>query len=223
MIEKEIKFMLTKTDYEKLLTYLQEKGFKTTSINIENHYFDTDKLELLNTGVALRIRKLESVWIFTYKCRIKGKLYEQRRDGVLINEEIEEVIDEEIAKKILNGEKDIWSLEFPFLERLKNELKSENKNWWKDVASIGFMKVLRTKTTLVPYNIPWEIDKIEYGNGDMEYELESETDNLELAESLIYNIFSRIKIVPNPAKAPKIVRFLAKTGYRDILEKEWEL
>ena len=115
MIEKELKYMVTPGEYGMLMRYFKENGRYAGEHKLENYYFDTPDLLLLMTGVSFRLRKKDGAWLFTYKCRIKGKLYEQRRKGVLINEEHELPLESELAEAVLAGEKTLLDLKTGYL------------------------------------------------------------------------------------------------------------
>lgn len=222
MIEKELKYIISEKDFFKLKNYLENQKMREDRYDLENIYLDSNDLILLNSGVSLRLRnfKEKKRWVFTYKCSIKGKLYNQRRDGALINEEINKTIDEKKAQSIINGEISVWDFEFDFIEKLKEEI-FENKNV-KDnkILPVAKINVIRTKYSLNPYKVPLEMDEIDYDN-KKEYEIESEFNNLELAESLIMNLRKRVDIRLEPSKEPKIIRTLKRKGFKNKIKYTW--
>lgn len=221
MIEQELKYMLKKKDYMQLISYLKKNCKKYNVNNLKNIYIDTSSLEILNKGISLRLRNINNEqWIFTYKCKISGKLYNQRKKGLLVNEEVEEEISGKIVKKIVNNKK-ISEKDINYFTQLKKELDDEDI--LDNLEVIGKMDVLRTKCILKPYNIPIELDKIDFDSEETEYELESETKNIELAESVISSIFRRLDIKPNPSKYPKIIRLIKKKSIGKKLFKNWEV
>ena len=221
MIEKELKYLLSPSDFSVLKEELRKRGRPLTSASLTNYYFDTPAFNLLLSGVALRLRNQNGVWEATYKCRIKGKLFAQRRPGVLISEELNMPLDEETALRVIRGEEGLFSLDIPFLERLKTELEGEH-GWWERVLCRGAMEVTREKTFLDPYRIPLELDEIRYEDGFTEYELESETDQLEMAESVMGALFRRLNMRPVPSPYPKIIRFFLRQDEGSVLRREWE-
>lgn len=221
MIEQELKFLLEQDEYFHLLGYLRSASFHLITYTMRNHYFDTSSFTLLKTGVALRLRSRDDVWFFTYKCRIKGKLFEQHRNGALINEEYEEMIDNNLAEDILAGRKDLGDLPFEFMRQLERDLEV-TKEFWKEVRCFGSMRVTRVKTTVMPYNIPLECDHVVYDDGAEEFEIESETDNLALAESVVQMIFRQNGLPVRPNSVPKIIRFLKRTFPDPDVLNEWQ-
>ncbi|MBN2727502.1 CYTH domain-containing protein [Candidatus Mcinerneyibacteriota bacterium] len=221
MIEKELKYLLAPSDYHLLKRELLKRGLSLKGKKLTNYYFDTPAFDLLLSGVALRLRNRENQWELTYKCRIKGKLFAQRRPGVLISEELNVPLHAGEAQELVRGEKRLFSLDIPFLNRLKKELEGE-AGWWERVRCLGHMEVKREKTLLPPYRVPLELDEVRYEDGFTEYELESETDQLEMAESVIGALFRRLDIPPVPSPYPKIVRFFLRKDKKCPLKREWE-
>lgn len=221
MIEKELKYLLNEDEYYSLLDYLKRLGHEVEFDMLENYYFDTENFDLLNSGVSLRLRSINGKnWEFTYKCKIRGKEYYERSDSLLINEEINNDIEETEALKLLDNKKSIWSLDYKYLKQLKKELPVD-KEILDNIKMFVQMQVSRYPLKLKPYNIPLEIDKIFYEEEEIEFELESETKQLQLAESVITNIFNRLNVEKKPALYPKIVRLLIKKGYRDKINLNW--
>ncbi|TYB30957.1 MAG: CYTH domain-containing protein [Candidatus Mcinerneyibacterium aminivorans] len=221
MIEKELKYLLTEDEYYRLLKFLKKIGHSIDMKILENYYFDTKNFDLLNSGVSLRLRSINGKsWEFTYKCKVRGKEYSERKDSLLINEELNNEIKEEEAMKLINHKKSIWDLKYSYLKKLKKELPANN-NILDKIKMIGHMQVSRLPIKFKPYNIPLEIDKIFYGDEKKEFELESETKQLQLSESVITKIFSRLNIEKKPALYPKIIRLLINKGYREKINLNW--
>lgn len=188
---------------------------------MQNYYFDTPRFDLLRTGVSLRLRSRDGVWFCTYKCRIKGKLFVQRREGALINEEYEDCIDTVLAESVVKGERSIFSIPLDFLTQLKKDIDLP-ADICDAVQCFGGMQVTRTKTTIVPYAVPLECDHIVYDDGAEEFEIESETDNLMLAESVIGTLFRQNGIEVRPNSTPKIIRFLSRNNPDPSVLAEWK-
>lgn len=62
MIENEFKIMLTKEQYEKLLS---EYDFST--VTQTNHYYDTDRLEMSERHITVRVRELDGKFFLQMK------------------------------------------------------------------------------------------------------------------------------------------------------------
>lgn len=72
MIEREMKMMLTESEYMKTLKMLSEKyGDEVSSILQINYYFDDEQLSLFNKGQTLRIRQIEDKLKLEYKSKKK--------------------------------------------------------------------------------------------------------------------------------------------------------
>ncbi len=220
MIEQELKYLVSRSEFETLLHYFVISSFRTVTYAMHNYYFDTPSFDLLRTGVSLRLRSRDGIWFCTYKCRIKGKLFIQRRHGALINEEYEDLVDTALAESIIRGERSFFDIPFDFLEQLKKDLELTPETW-DCVRCFGGMKVTRTKTTIIPYAVPLECDHVVYDDGEEEFEIESETDNLMLAESVIGTLFRQNGIDVRPNATPKIIRFLARSNPDPAVLSEW--
>src|SRR6056297_3022439 len=123
MIEKELKYLLDEDEYYNLLDYLKNLGHQIEVDVLDNYYFDTEKFDLLNSGVSLRLRSIDkNKWKFTYKCKVRGKEYSERSDSLLVNEEIANEIEEQVAIKLIDSKKSIWDLDYDYLNKLKREL-----------------------------------------------------------------------------------------------------
>lgn len=221
MIEQELKYLVSKNEFDVLLAYFKTASFRTVTYNMSNYYFDTPNFDLLRTGVSLRLRNRDGVWFCTYKCRIKGKLFVQRREGALINEEYEDCIDTDTAQAIVKGTQSFFTLPLEFLSQLKKDL-DVSSDTWDTVRCFGGMHVTRTKTTIVPYAVPLECDHVVYDDGAEEFEIESETDNLMLAESVIGTLFRQNNIEIRPNATPKIIRFLSRNNPDPSVLAEWK-
>ncbi len=222
MIEKEIKYMMSKDDFYRLRDYFHENGFLSGSYVMKNYYFDTPDLDLLMSGLSFRLREVSGVWVFTYKCRLKGRLYAQRRAGVQINEEYEMQVPAADAESVVEGRSGMLGLDIPYIGRVKDELAAP-PGWWEKLCLVATMPVTREKGLMKPYGVPVELDVISYGEGEYEYEIESETDNIALSESVLRMVFGRLGIKAAPSRAPKIVRLLERRGYGEKLAREWPL
>lgn len=62
MIENEFKLMLSKEQYEKLLTAYDFKTIVQT-----NHYYDTDDLQMSERHITVRVRELDGKYFFQMK------------------------------------------------------------------------------------------------------------------------------------------------------------
>jgi uncharacterized protein YjbK len=220
MIEKELKYLFSKEDFEKLRYYCRERCAEKKTAALKNYYFDTPRFHLLHAGIALRLRSSNKRWTLAFKCRIKGKLFNQRRPGVLVSEELEASLEESDARALLSGERKLFSLDISFLRRLETEL--EVLHGRKDeVACRGSMAVIREKVLFAPYTLPLEFDTITYEKGEQEFELESETDQLEMAESVLSALFRRLDIKAVPSPYPKIVRLFLLREKNDSILSKW--
>lgn len=104
MIENEFKIMLTKEQYEKLLS-----EYDFTAVTQVNHYYDTDKLEMSARHITVRVRELDGKFYLQMKLPT-GKDFSR----VELSRELDGLPDR------LSGEllKSLADEDFPTLERL---------------------------------------------------------------------------------------------------------
>ncbi|MDQ0360965.1 CYTH domain-containing protein [Breznakia pachnodae] len=94
-IEKEYKVLVTKNQFETLLSHYPNVKFHIQ----KNHYYDNDNYDIIHQHAAMRIREKEDTNIFTLKKFIDGDLLEFECEvddispEVFNNKEIKEVLD----------------------------------------------------------------------------------------------------------------------------------
>ncbi|MRG87090.1 CYTH domain-containing protein [Salinibacillus xinjiangensis] len=181
-IEIEYKNILTKNEYDKLLT-----GLQLTEMNPNqqiNYYFETDEFHLKSAGAALRIREKNNECVYTLK--------EPHETGLL---ETHESIPAEALQDCING-----NLQIP--DSITERLSSLNIP----------VEKLSYKGSLTTYRIEtkWNeclvvLDHSVYHNTE-DYELELEAPSVEIGEKAFQYLLTKYEIVQK-STPNKIERF----------------
>ena len=121
-VETELKYSLTKADYDRLKKHLQKKPHKTQSQT--NYYFDTLQLDLKKGHVGLRIRTVgKKTAILTVKFPKTPPKKGPR--SLKVRYEFEEEIPVKIAKLIIQGKLNITELDISPIRVLKSKIPSD--------------------------------------------------------------------------------------------------
>ncbi len=199
--EIEIKLRLESfMDYLKLLGFLGKVESEDHHIN---GFFDTEDRQLAKAGWALRVRAENHRGLVTVKS------IPTRSGLAVIRQEIEAEINRGEAVEVLNLHRDVLSLEiipvtfirqkFPELT-LARLIQFENDRQ-KKLFRIG------------DYNYLLEVDKTEYSDGSVDYELEvelSDTSRIETVEDHLRKLFLTLGIPFEHQPESKFARALKK-------------
>ncbi|WP_186575733.1 CYTH domain-containing protein [Aquibacillus kalidii] len=181
-IEIEYKNLLTKEEFDQLLTYFELDN--TSAILQENHYFETDNFSLKEKGAALRIREKNNLWQLTLK--------QPHQEGIL---ETHDTLTEAEAKSWINGS----ILPKPHVAKQLNEMKV-------DFATLKYGGSLRTYRIELPYKqTTIVLDRSEY-NGKTDYELELEAPTKKHGEHVFGELLTALSITKKTTPN-KIARF----------------
>ncbi|MFH2036639.1 MAG: CYTH domain-containing protein [Candidatus Zixiibacteriota bacterium] len=201
--EKEIKLDLdNEENYKRLIGHFKNI---TTVIQI-NTFFDTAENDLMNSGWALRIREIEGQFFITAKgMNRKGSL------KLAIRPEIQEEIGKQKATVMLAEGFTKNDLPAQILEEL-NDIIMHDK----------FMKLVtfNTKRTTIAYetnsySVQLEIDKTEYADHTVDYELEIEIPVADIQDKVIEQVRALLERLNIPfifQKYSKFGRALKKNG-----------
>ncbi|UFU00579.1 CYTH domain-containing protein [Radiobacillus kanasensis] len=181
-IEIEFKNLLTKEEYEALLTYLPLHHSK--SIRQINHYFETPDFLLRSKGSALRIREKESGNVLTLK--------QPHPNGLL---ETHDELTEEEANRWLNNQ--------PFkTEFVGNQLRQLDV----PIEKLRYGGALRTDRLELSYHETIVVLDHSSYNEKEDYELELEATNWEIGNRVFQDILETCSITRR-APISKIQRF----------------
>lgn len=198
-LEKELKYLLDKRSYMKLMTSV--RPFIREQIRQENYYFDTDKLELRKGRFGLRIRISNGKKAFvTFKAPAKFRASKVK--SFKVRQEWETQIPLRMAKLILSRKKSILSLRIKPIQMLK---KLASKVDLENIVHIGAVKTLRT-VAASPDELNWEIDKFKMFKRKF-YELEVETENPIETDRIVRYFLAMNHIPYIPSDKSKLGRF----------------
>lgn len=206
MTEKEMEIKLDLVNeqfFNRLLDYLQDPEELRRQTN---YFFDTENHDLACSGWALRFRTYGDRAIITAKGIVSGNI-----DGLTVRPEIEELIEIEKLREALENGIDI------------KELPEKISRIFVETGIRGIVRKLLSFTTerhIFAYSfnnlqIEFELDRTEYSDGSVDYELEVEIDDISLFETAlreVERILERLKIPCNYQSESKFGRALKKIG-----------
>jgi uncharacterized protein YjbK len=161
-LEIEIKIQLESfTDYLKLLGFI---GPIDREEHHHNAFYDSPERELKQAGYALRVRSTDQSGSVTLKSTVS------RTDSLAVREEIIGEIGSAMARRIIDGQADLMSLDVEPMIRVRREFPA-----FKPELMLQFRNERRVKRYLVgSCDFDLEIDRTEFADGSVDYELEVE-------------------------------------------------
>lgn len=213
ILEKEIKRILTQKDYQTLLDYFSSHCMNQHTDEQTNYYIDISDQSMLQSGVSLRIRSINHR---TYEFTVKsGTAVHQ--DGVSIKREFTIQLAKDVAEQLLSGNS-IYDFirNQPVLYQHINELGLSPE----ELLQLHILGELATQRHYFKIAENLEEVNLDYSRyfGQVDYELEWETENLELANDKLVQIFEQLNIHANQEVLSKRARFnyaLKKRGSKD--------
>lgn len=183
--EIEIKLNLGSfTNYLKLIGFLGQIEKEDKHLNI---FFDTKDRQLSRKGWALRVRAENDRGLVTVKS-IPAK-----KGLAVIRQEIEAEISRHQALDIINQHLDVMNLAHMPIEFVKEKIGNKSLTWLVKFENIRQKKVFK----IGDYNYLMEIDKTEYNDGSVDYELELElrdASKVEIIEDKLRKLFISLDI-----------------------------
>ncbi len=190
------------TNYLKLIGFL---GHIEDEVYHVNGFFDTEDRELARQGWALRVRAENSRGLVTIKS-IGSSL------GIAsIRQEIEAQISRGEAMAIINLQADVMDLSVLPVEYLKEQVGPINVARLVQFENIRQRKLFK----ISDQNYMLEVDKTEFNDGSVDYELEMEladTARLETIEASLRKLFLTLDIPFVHQQESKFVRALSRAG-----------
>ncbi len=172
------------TNYLKLVGFLGQIEQEDRHIN---GFFDTEDRRLSKKGWALRIRAENTRGLVTVKSI-------PTQEGLaVIRQEIESEIPRGQALEIINLAVDVASIDCIPIDHVKQHVGSRSLTRLVMFENVRQRKVFK----IADYNYLLEIDKTEYNDGSVDYELElelSDTRNLEVIEDKLRKLFHSLDI-----------------------------
>lgn len=199
--EIEIKVRLDSfTDYLKLLGYL---GQIESEIHQLNGFFDSESRSLAKAGWALRVRAENQRGLVT------AKSIPTQAGMAIVRQEIEAEISRSEALEVLHLHKDLLSLDVMPVAFLKGKIPNLTLARLISFQNIRQRKLLKIGES----SYLLEVDKTEYSDGSVDYELEVElhdTDTVELVENHLHKLFDSLGIPFERQSESKLARALRR-------------
>lgn len=222
MIEKELKYLLSKVDYFKLKQYFKSYGENKRLILIKTYYYDTIPYSLL-PSIVFRIRIIENTAeiFLSVKANIKGRLPSEEKPELQIAKELNYKVNNLKLSLIENEfpleEKELFNIgldeeSISFIIQFKKDLNI-NKNYLK---MLGISEIERLTGNLSFYNMPFDLDHTKYykypnsPNYFEDYELEVEDENPDKYINIIQTIFNQkdIKSLGSEKKIRRLLKYI---------------
>jgi len=222
MIEKELKYLLSKVDYFKLKQYFESYGENKRLILIKTYYYDTIPYSLL-PSIVFRIRIIENTAeiFLSVKANIKGRLPSEEKPELQIAKELNYKVNNLKLSLIENEfpleEKELFNIgldeeSISFISQFKKDLNI-NKNYLK---ILGISEIERLTGNLSFYNMPFDLDHTKYykypnsPNYFEDYELEVEDENPDKYINIIQTIFNQkdIKSLGSEKKIRRLLKYI---------------
>lgn len=200
LLEKELKYYLTRQDYQKLLGAWEKKI--RYSVHHTNYYFDDAKLRLRKKRFGLRIRILDGKKaVVTLKHPAKGPVADV--PSLKIRHEYEEEIPYKTAKLVIKGKKKLIDVDATPVRVLRSMFP---KSYLTKVRPLGSVETVRT-IVQAPKKLELELDRFKMFNQKF-YELEVETSNPRRADRTVRVLFEKHGIPYLPITKSKLGRFI---------------
>ena len=201
-LEIEIKIQLESfTDYLKLLGYL---GPIDRHEHHQNAFFDTPERQLGQAGYALRVRSTESSGSVTLKSLVS------QVDALAVRQEIIGEVGAVMARAIIDGHADLMSLNVAPTTFLRTHFPK-----LAPVLILKFSNERQIKRyRLGEQELDLEIDRTEFSDGSVEYELEielSDESHYQSVHDSIARILHTLAIPLRTQTRSKFERALART------------
>jgi uncharacterized protein YjbK len=224
MIEKELKYLLSKDDYFKLKEYFESYGENKKLILIKTYYYDTIPYTFL-PSIVFRIRVLTGTGeiIFSVKANIKGRLPSEEKPELQVAKELNYKVDKLNLSLIedqfpLNEDKlleiGLDKETISFINQLKIDL-GINQSYLK---MLGISEIERLTGKLSFYNMPFDLDYTKYYKDSKglnyfeDYELEVEDENPDKFINIIQTIFNQrqIKSLGSEKKIRRLLKYITQ-------------
>jgi uncharacterized protein YjbK len=197
-----------KLDLESFTNYLKLMGFLGQVEQEDHHinaFFDTEDQQLAKAGWGLRVRAEGARGLVT----LKGESIST--GPARVRDEIEAEVRRSEAMDILNLRRDIMSFLIPPIDYVRKK--------WGDikVAKLAHFESTRQKKPFRfgDYDYILELDKTQFIDGSVDYELELELPDesrIEIVEDKLRKLFASLDIPIKVQTENKLVRALKKAG-----------
>ena len=188
------------TNYLKLIGFL---GHIEDEVRQINAFFDSDDRKLANAGWALRVRAESRRGLVTIKSIATNK------NIATIRQEVETQINRQEAMALINLQTDVMELPVMPIEYLRQEVGKIKVNRLVQFENVRQRKLFK----IDDQNYMLEIDKTEFNDGSVEYELElelSDTSKIETIEAGLRKLFLTLDIPFIRQTESKLARALVR-------------
>jgi adenylate cyclase class IV len=184
-LEIEIKIQLGSfTDYLKLLGQLGPIEREEHHLNA---FFDSPQRDLSEAGYALRVRATDCGGSVTVKSLVS------QNEAVAVRKEVVGEIEASLARSLISGHTDLMSLSNPAIDQVRKDFPE-----LQPMLLLQFRNDRQIKSyRFGDYDLDLEIDKTEFADGSVEYELEIELNDErqhELVENQVRKMFASLVI-----------------------------
>jgi len=204
---KEIELKLDLGSFSNYLKLMGFLGQVESETHQKNAFFDTEERKLRASGWALRVRAEDERGFVT----VKG--VSTQVGGALVRDEFEAEISRSEAINCMALTTDIMSMGVAPIDFVKHQVGHVPV-----MILVKFDNVRQIKTVrLGDYDYRFEVDKTEFGDGSVDYELEvevPETSHIEVVGDGIRRIFSSLDIPYEPQGEGKFSRALQRAGIK---------
>lgn len=200
-IEKELKYALTKREYQKLLKACRRRVQRQD--HHLNCYFDDSKLRLRKQRYGLRVRIVNGKHAYI-TLKHPARPGKKTVRSLKVRKEYEEPIPYKTAKSVIKGKKRVADLRSIPIRILKHHISREAV---QRVRPLGTIRTVRTLVRTNGGSIELEIDKFKLF-GHTFYELEVETFRPKRADLVVRALFRQNRITYHPITKSKLGRFL---------------
>ncbi|MGE3759362.1 MAG: CYTH domain-containing protein [Pseudobdellovibrionaceae bacterium] len=201
MIEKELKYALTKRDYQRLMRACRKK-VRLQSEHL-NCYFDDPKLKLRKKKYGLRVRIVDDKKAFV-TLKHPARAGKKAVRSLKVRKEYEVPVNYKTAKAIIKGKKPLMDLRNMPVRVLRSAF---SKNALQRIQPLGTIRTLRTVVVANGGSLELEIDKFKLF-GHSYYELEVETFRPKRADQIVRWLFKENNIPYHPITKSKLGRFI---------------
>jgi uncharacterized protein YjbK len=205
LVEKELKYELTKAHYLKLIKVLKPRKNQS----LVNYYFDDPDLQLRKKKFALRIRIVSGGKAY-FTLKYPGKTPEKAPAWFKVRREHEVAIPAATAKQLLRKKIHILDID---LEPVRILRRSFSK---KSLANIQPLGLIETRRSVVAFkrSLALEIDSCKIYNKKF-YELEIETEKPNQTDRDVKTLLKKYDIPYAPISRSKFGRFIEEWKKRN--------